>query len=150
MLCQKVCKKSLSRLAIIFSVALTLLITTETKCLSADKKYTVTARSDGGYSLEIELQKRHWKPITAEGIFPVEKKNYSIEIIGTGEDWSYRNQKGYYYGCDMIKSSGKICDFGYAWVSADRKYLYLNLYWVTSPDRMTPSDVNGRYDLIQK
>lgn len=113
------------------------------------KEYSITERPDGGYSLSIVLYKRYWKLITAEGIFPSVRRTYTIELTGQGSDWVYRNQKGYYYSLDEIKSVQKEWDIGYAWLSDDRKYLYLNLFWVKAPDSVTPADVNGRYQ-VQK
>jgi len=128
----------------IFS-AVALFFLMNSKGIAEDMEYTVLVRPDGGYTLTITKSKRHWKPITAEGIFPKETKNYTIDIIGKGEDWSNRNQNGYYYTFEAIKCNRKAWDFGYAWVDNERKHLYLNLYWVSSPDDYTPSDVNGKY-----
>lgn len=113
------------------------------------KEYSITERPEGGYSLSIELYKRYWKLITAEGVFPSVRRTFTIELTGKGKDWDYRNQKGYYYSLDEIQSIQKQWDFGYAWLTDDRKYLYLNLFWVKAPDGVTPADVNGRYE-IQK
>lgn len=111
------------------------------------KEYSITERSDGGYSVSIVLHKRYWKLITAEGIFPSVRYGVTIDLQGEGKDWGYRNQKGYYYGLDEIQSIQGQWDFGYAWLTDDRKYLYLNLFWVRAPDGMMPADVNGRYSL---
>ena len=114
---------------------------------SVNKEYSVTSRSDGGYSLDIVIHKRYWKLITAEGIFPKQRHIYNIEVIGKGKDWTYRNQKGYQYSLDDIKSNQKGWDVGFAWVNADRKHIYFNLSWVKSPDKQIPSDLNGKYSL---
>lgn len=119
------------------------------KSSANDIEYSIINRPDGGYSLNVKFLKRHWTPITAEGIFPIEKKNYQVDIIGKGKDWTFRNQKGYYYSSDDIKSNPKAWDFGYAWVDADRKNLYLNLFWVSSPDKLIPSDISGKYLLTR-
>jgi hypothetical protein len=119
-------------------------------CFAKDIDYKITVNSDGGYSLKITYIKRHWKPITAEGFFPLERKSYAIDIIGKGKDWKYRGQNGYYYSIEDIQSNRKSWDFGYAWVDLERKYLYLNLYWVASPDDIIPSDVNGKYSLTKE
>lgn len=111
------------------------------------ESFSITARPDGGYSLSIVLNKRYWKLITAEGIFPSVRQTYTIELTGKGKDWSYRNQSGYYYSSDEIRSIQNQWDLGYAWLSVDRKYLYLNLFWVESPDNLASADVNGRYDM---
>jgi hypothetical protein len=131
--------------AIFFIVIIFLL--TDSNAMASNIEYTVSRRSDRGYTLEIYIEKRHWKPITAEGFFPVEKKSYSIEIIGDGKDWSYREQNGYFYPLEQIQSIKKHWDIGYAWVDADRKYIYLNLYWVNAPDGLKRSDVSGKYTI---
>jgi len=117
---------------------------------SVKKEYFMAERPDGGYSLNIVLSTRYWKLITAEGIFPSLRRSLTIELTGKGTDWSYRNQKGYYYSFDEIKSIQKEWDFGYAWISDDRKHVYLNMFWVNAPDRVTSSDVNGRYEIQKK
>ena len=38
-------------------------------------------------------------------------------------------------------------DFGYVWVDKERKYLYINLYSISSPDNITPYYINGKYCL---
>lgn len=116
-------------------------------CNAQNSEYKISSRPDGGYSLDIVVHKRHWKPITAEGIFPKETKNYSMDIIGKGKDWSFRNQEGYYYAIEQIESKNKAWDIGFAWVDNKLEYLYLNLYWVSAPNEITPSDVNGKYSL---
>jgi hypothetical protein len=87
------------------------------------------------------------RPITAEGFFPKVERSYTIELISQGKDWSFRNQNGFYYPLDQIKSSDKAWDIGYAWIDAERKYIYINFYWVNSPDGLRPSDVNGKYKI---
>lgn len=72
-----------------------------------------------------------------------------MDIIGKGIDWSYRNQNGFYYSQDYIKSGNSAWNFGYAWVDKERRYLYVNLYRVASPDGTTPSDINGKYSLSE-
>lgn len=121
---------------------------TNLHCYAKDMKHTVSLRPDGGYNIDVTISKRHMQLITAEGIFPKEIKNFKIEIIGKGKNWSYRNQNGFFYGIEQIKCLNNAWDFGYAWVDSERKYLYLNLYWVSSPDSLIPSDVNGKYRLI--
>lgn len=111
------------------------------------KEYSIAERLDGGYSLKIVLYKRYWKLITAEGVFPRVRRICTIELTGIGRDWSYRSQNGFYYSSDEIKSINREWDFGYAWISKNKKYLYLNLFWVKSPDRVSPADVNGKYQL---
>ncbi len=117
-------------------------------CFAKDMNYKVTVRSDGGYSLEIDITKMNL--FSADGFFQKVKNHYVINLIGKGKDWSYRNQKGFYYGQNEILSNTSGWDFGYAWVNDDRTYLYLNLYWVASPDGIIPSDVNGKYSLTKE
>jgi len=114
-----------------------------------DVKYSVSRKPDGGYTLNINIVKRHWKPITAEGFFPVERTSYVIDVMGKGRDWTYRAQSGFYYSSAEIKCRHQSWDFGYAWIDSERKYLYLNFYWVSSPDDIIPSDVNGKYRLSE-
>jgi len=116
---------------------------------SVKKEYLITERPDGGYSLNIVISTRYWKLITAEGIFPSMRRALTIELSGKGVDWSYRNQRGYYYSLDEINSMRKEWDIGYAWVSDDRKYVHLNMFWVNAPDSVSTSDINGKYE-IQK
>ena len=116
-------------------------------CFAQSREYTILTRPDGGYKIDITYNKRHWKPITAEGIFPKEIKKYTIEIIGKGKDWSFRNQEGFYYSAEEVQSKKKAWDFGYAWIDSERRFLYLNFYWVSAPKNVTPSDVNGKYKI---
>jgi hypothetical protein len=113
--------------------------------MAQNLEYNISIRPDGGYKLLINYSKRVWQPITAEGFFPKIERSYTIELISKGKDWSFRNQKGFYYPLEKIQSADKAWDIGYAWVDANRKYIYLNLFWVKSPDGLTPSDVNGKY-----
>jgi len=110
-------------------------------------EFTASKRADGGYNLNIKYSKRHWKPITAEGFFPIEKRSYIIEIPGKGEKWNNRNQKGTFYSITDIFSNSKDWDIGYAWVDDEGKNLYLNFFWVAAPDNLIPSDINGKYEL---
>ncbi|NPU83486.1 MAG: hypothetical protein HPY65_03275 [Syntrophaceae bacterium] len=118
--------------------------------LAADLQYTVTDRPDGGYTIKIECKKRIWRPITAEGFFPVHRSSYVIEFKGKGVDWTFRNAEGYYYSFQEIVSKDRSWDLGYAWVDLDRKYLYLSLFWAIHPDDVKPHYVNGRYRLDGK
>lgn len=118
-----------------------------TEIMASDREYTIMEREDGGYTLNLFISKRHWKPITAEGFFPKEEKSYTIDIVGPGKDWSFRAQNGFYYSLEQIVSTKRHWDIGYAWVDPDKRYLYLNLYWVSSPDGLSPSDVSGKYRL---
>jgi len=113
----------------------------------ADVEYTVSSRPDGGYILHIAYSKRHF--FTAEGMFPLEKRNFVVEIKGNGTTWNWANPKGTYYSSDEVTSERQAWDVGYAWMDPERKSLYLNFYWVSPPDGLLPSDVNGKYDLVQ-
>ncbi|HOI72877.1 MAG: hypothetical protein HPY65_16680 [Syntrophaceae bacterium] len=143
-------QKRLAR--IVFFVVLTFVISFSMsgKSFAKDIQYTVTKRTDGGYTLKIVCKKRIWKPITAEGFFPVQETNHEIDFIGRGEDLSYRARPGYYYSLNKIESKSKSWDLGYAWVDPERKYLYLNLYWIKVPDDLAPINANGRYRLDEK
>ena len=114
----------------------------------AQKEYIVSQRVDGGYDVKIVMTKRHWSPITAEGPFPKVVMEYSINFIGKGKDWSYRNQIGYFYSKNDIHNMPE--DVGYAWVDIKREYIYLNFFEVSSPDKLIPSPINGKYSLKQK
>lgn len=116
-------------------------------CHAMERQYTIVPKSDGGYLIDLVSEKRIWVPITAEGIFPKKTSRYQLELTGKGSDWAYRNQAGYYYSYEQIASKQKDWDFGYAWIDADRRYIYLNLYQVKSPDEMIPSDINGKYTI---
>lgn len=120
-------------------------ITVINGCFAKDMNYKVTAKSDGGFSLEIDISKTTL--FSADGFFQKVNNHYVVNVIGKGKDWSYRNQKGFYYGQNEILSNTPGWDFGYAWVDVDRTYLYLNLFWVASPDGIVPSEVNGKYSL---
>lgn len=111
------------------------------------KTYTVRSRSDGGYSIDIVVIKRHWQPITAEGFFPKERKTFTIEIIGNGQDWSFRKQSGFFYSQENVLCKSKLWDIGYAWIDSKREYIYLNFFWASAPDSTTPSDINGKYQI---
>lgn len=118
--------------------------------MASEKKYDIKCKPDGGYSIDLRINKRHWKPITAEGFFPKQEMYFKIDIVGEGKDWSSKDQPGYYYSSELVSCKGKGWDFGYAWVDRERKYLYLTFYWASSPDKMIASDVNGKYALPQK
>jgi hypothetical protein len=127
---------------------LTYFFLVESCSFAKDIKYSVTERPDGGYTLYISYSKRHWIPITAEGMFPLDKGNYTIDVIGKGKEYtSGRGLKGYLYTQEDIKSLSTLWNFGYAWIDADRMYLYLNLYWMILPDESAPSKINGKYKL---
>ena len=137
-------KKAPSLLLAIMSILIM-----ETNSMASNKEYSVKRRSDGGYTIDITINKRHWKPITAEGFFPKQRMHFVVEVIGQGQDWSKIDQKGFFYSSEYVMSKGKAWDFGYAWIDFERKFLYLNFYWVASPDSIIPSDVNGTYNLAQ-
>lgn len=118
--------------------------------MASGKEYDIKRKPDGGYTIDLRINKRHWKPITAEGFFPIQELYFKIDIVGEGKDWSSKDQPGYYYSSDLVSCKGRAWDFGYAWVDRERKYLYLTFYWATSPDKMIASDVNGKYALPLK
>ncbi len=128
---------------------LTYVFAVESYSFAKDIKYSVTERPEGGYTLNISYSKRHWIPITAEGMFPLEEGNYTIDVIGKGRKKTFWNGslEGYYYTQEDIKSLSTLWNFGYAWIDADREYLYLNLYWASFPDSIVPSKINGKYKL---
>ena len=66
------------------------------------------------------------------------------------QEWSVRNQQGYYYPAEEITSNVKGWDLGYGWIDLAREYLYLNLYWVRSPHCMIDSDINGKFRLVSQ
>ena len=136
------------RLLILIGVVIIICLAVYLPGRIVSREYSIANRTDGGYLINVVIYKRHL--ITADGIFLKERRTYTIELTGQGTDWEYRNQKGYYYSLDEIKSIQKEWDFGYTWISDDRKYVYLNLFWVNAPDNVTPSDVNGRYEIQNK
>ncbi len=89
-------------------------------------------------------------PITAEGFFPKKPINYEIRLKGKGKEWSYRNQPGYFYSFpEDIDAKPQSWDMGYVWVDRNRETIYLNFYWVKSPDALTESEINGAYKVKQ-
>ena len=112
---------------------------------NARKDYTIENRKDGGYDISLVCVEQSYLPITAEGFFPRRTLRYSMSLIGKGKDLSYRAHDGYYYSIDEIKSSHEAWDIGYAWVDKERKNIYLNLYWISTPDSLKPSEVHGKY-----
>jgi hypothetical protein len=95
-------------------------------CCTPQSTYTISKRADGGYSVHIRNVKRIWMPVTSEGPFPIQDISGTIEIIGPGKDLRYRNQDGYYYPLTSVSSKTDDWDYGYTWVDAKRKHLYLN------------------------
>lgn len=124
-----------------------LLLALSCGCGLKDVKYAVTGIEGGGYLLQVNLQKRHLKVLTAEGMFPVETGSYRITVLGEGHDWSFKGRNGYYYSPSEVKSDRRAWDYCYAWVDSRREFLYLNAYWLDPPNRMVPSNVAGRYAL---
>jgi hypothetical protein len=105
-------------------------------------------RVDGGYTLTLTGTERHLLPITAEGMFPKSQTNHKIVLKGKGKDWSYRNQPGYFYSFpEDIEASAISWDVGYVWVDKNRETIYLNFYWIKSPDALTASKINGAYKI---
>lgn len=103
-------------------------------------------RDDGGYTVTLSGTIQSLMPITAEGFFPKRPINYKIALKGTGKEWSYRNQPGFFYSFpEDIEAKPQSWDMGYAWVDKNRETIYLNFYWVKSPDSLTESEINGSY-----
>jgi len=115
-------------------------------CSTIRKSYTSQPRSDGGVSLQIRGVKRYWMPLTPEGPFPKQSVHHDVDLIGPGKDWSYRSQEGFYYTPQEISCKNPHWDLGYAWMDKDRKHVTFNLYWASAPDRLSPADINGRYE----
>jgi hypothetical protein len=112
-------------------------------CFAKDINYKIEVQSDGGYLLKISLKKIIL--FSADGFFHKFTNDAEIRLIGKGEDLTYRNHNGYFYNQNNV--SGFRWDFGYAWVDIERKYIYLNFYWLCEPDGMIPSDFNGKYKI---
>lgn len=112
-------------------------------------KYSVTNKNDGGYELSITCVVRSFLPVTVEGFFPKRTTQYHISIMGRGKDLSYRNHNGYYYSINEISSNHNTWDLGYVWVDKERKNIYLNLYWLSTPGGLKPSEVHGKYQIKQ-
>jgi len=110
--------------------------------------YSMTSRSDGGYSLKIRGHRRSWIPITAEGPFPLQSVFGDIELIGPGKNWYYRGQNGFYYDLSNITSNHVYWEYGYAWVDSKREHIYLNLYWAVGPNGSLKSEFSGKYDIV--
>lgn len=108
-------------------------------------EYSVNKRGDGGYELSIMCVVRSFLPISVEGFFPKRTTHYHISIIGNGKDLSYRNHNGFYYSINDISSNHNTWDLGYVWVDKERENIYLNLYWLSTPDGLKPSEVHGKY-----
>lgn len=132
------------------SLLLVFLLVTCSGCISfgtsKDIKHEIVKRPDGGYTLIITGSVRHLIPITAEGPFPKEAINYKIDLKGSGKNWEFRNQPGFYYSYpEDIECKTPHWDMGYAWVDKNRTLIYLNLYWIMSPVSFESALVNGNY-----
>ncbi len=117
---------------------------------SKEIKHQIKKRADGGYALILTGSVRHLIPLSAEGFFPKVGINYQIDLKGSGKDWEFRNQPGFYYSYpDNIECKTPRCnwDMGYAWVDKNRKTINLNFYWVMSPDSLEAASVNGSYKI---
>jgi hypothetical protein len=143
----------LKRILCIWAIPIFLFITIiliRDSSMADSKNYSVTKKNDGGYTLSISYSKRIWKPITAEGIFPKEEGSYELNLIGKGEDWSSEGEPGFFYSLDKIESKKAHWEVGFAWVDKERSAIYLNLYWVSPPDKLMPMAINGTYKINQK
>jgi len=127
---------------------LSAIVSLSSVCFAQNTKYKIQKRADGGYNIEISYNKQLLYPFTVEGAFPKDVRNYSIELIGKGKDWSYKNQRGFYYSKKEIPNMPE--DLGYAWVDSKRENIYLNFYAVKSPDKIIPAVINGKYSVEQK
>jgi hypothetical protein len=116
-----------------------------TGCSTISRDYTATQLDDGGVSLKIWGTKRYWMPLTPEGPFPKQSIHFDVTVVGPGSDWEYRGQDGFYYNLQDIQCTKKHWDLGYAWMDRAREHIHFNLYWVSAPDELTPSDINGQY-----
>ena len=114
-------------------------------------EYQIENRTDGGFELTVICERQIQKLITAEGLFPKVKKIFKISLIGEGDDWSEkRNQKGFFYSPEKIICKAKAWEIGYVWVDQDRKNVFLNFYWVDSPDNLKPSIINAKYPIPER
>jgi hypothetical protein len=109
--------------------------------------YLIEKRPDGGYKLSIKCIERSFKPITSEGFFPKRETFYEVAIVGKGKDLSYRKHDGYYYSIDEVISPSEVWDLGYVWVDKKRENIFLNLYWLSTPDGLTKSKLYGKYKI---
>jgi hypothetical protein len=108
----------------------------------------VSPREDGGYTLTLKGQTQIVQPVTAEGFFPKQSIYSQIQLIGLGKNWEYRNQHGFYYQYPKdIECKNSYWDIGYAWVDEKRENIYLNFYWIDSPNSLKESKVNGKYKI---
>jgi len=139
---------ALNKLLVLFSL-LIITFSMVPITMAMNTEYKISSRTDGGYTLTISYSRRIWKPITPEGFFPKETGHYTLEIVGAGEDWSYKGRQGYYYSLDHIKCKTPHWEVGFVWVDHKREHLYLNLYWVSVPDKLVPMPINGKYIIKQ-
>ena len=111
------------------------------------KEYTVTENGDGGYTLNITLEERYWG-WSLDGFFPKTRSEHEITLVGRGFNRNYRNEDGFYYPMDKIRRTSLAgADVCWAWVSATKKEIYLNLYWIRPPDKLVPAHLGGCYKI---
>lgn len=110
-------------------------------------EYQIAERSDGGYKMSIKCVERSLQPITSEGFFPKKETFYKLNIIGKGKDLSYRKHDGYYYSIGEVESQSEVWDLGYVWIDKKRENIFLNLYWISTPDGLTKSKLHGKYKI---
>ena len=75
---------------------------------------------------------------------------YYIGNYNVGENLSnylYNDDSSFYYDLDDIRHKSKTWDLGYVWVDKEREFIYLNLYWISTPDSLKPSKLHGKYKL---
>ncbi len=109
------------------------------------KEYTVTENGDGGYTLNITLESRYWG-WSLDGFFPKTRSVHEIMLVGRGYNRNTQNETGFYYRPDLIRGYGDW-DVGWAWVSATKKEIHLNLYWIRPPDKLVPAHLGGCYKI---
>ena len=134
------------------SLLLVFLLFVSVSCInlgtSKNINHKIKKRADGGYTIILSGSITHLMPLSPEGPFPKQGVNYQIELKGHGKDWGDRGQPGLYYSYpDNIECNMPQWDVGYAWVDKNRHKIYLNLYWVMSPDALSPSVINGSYNI---
>lgn len=144
---ERVQLKSAFRSWAIFIAFFSVIILVRGTCMADAKNYAISERADGGDAISISYSKRVWKPKTAEGVFPQETGTYELNLVGKGEDWSGEGEPGSFYPLSKIESRKTHWEVGFAWVDKDRSLIYLNLFWVSPPDKLEPMAINGVYKI---
>lgn len=118
---------------------------------AVSRQYTVTENEDGGYTLNIVVEERHWRwGLTPDGFCPKTRHEWEVRLEGPGE-WlgKARAQCGFHYPADkVVWSWNRVAgDWGYAWVDPQREKIYINWYWIRAPDSLTSAEVNACYTI---